>query len=124
MFRKLFKLSLAGLLFLNICGFAFIAASVADSQKIKQTFDVSYGDGLVAVKDALKASSIRFKKADINETTTQVRARYDDGTAVRIWIYKLSDSRIRIEVRVGTSENDMPQSQKLMDAIALCMPNK
>ncbi|MFA6350170.1 MAG: DUF3568 family protein [Candidatus Omnitrophota bacterium] len=121
MFRKALKLALAGFLFFNICGFAFIAAGVAESQKIKQTFNVSYGDALVAVKDALKTSDIHFKNAQITETVTKVRA-YAGDAGVRIWIYKLSESECRIEVRVGNSEEDMPESQKLMDAIALCVP--
>ncbi len=123
MFKKLLKLTFVGFLFFNVCGFAFVAANVADSQKIKQTFNVSYGDALVAVKDAFKTSNIHFKKAEINEEVTKVIAFAGDAS-VRIWIYKLSESECRIEVRVGNSEDDMPQSQKLMDVIALCLPNK
>jgi len=123
MFKKVLKLSLAVFLFFNICGFAFIAASVADAQKVKQTFNVSYGDAVTAVKDALRTSDMRFKKAKIDEDDARVIAHAGDDT-VRIWIYKLSDAECRIEVRVGNSENDMPKSQKLMDAIALCIPDK
>ena len=123
MLNKTLKLLLAVFILANIYGFAFVASQVAESHKIKQAFPVSEPQALEAVKGALQALSLRLDTIKEIEGLIKVKGKYADGRTIRIEIYKAEAGQSLISVRVGKNESGKPDAQKIMDAIALCIPS-
>ncbi len=114
MFKKIAVFISSGILLMNICGcVALIAGGVAGGAgtavwlagKLVQNVNAPLDRVVQAAKDSLE---FRNRTVTIKETISeghavaQIRSRETSGEKIRIDIHKISDTRSRIEVRVGT----------------------
>lgn len=119
MLKKLTVLVIAGLVYLNLCGFALIAAGVSEASKVRETIDVSYSKAIDMVKAAMISQGIELGKAVIQKEDARVRGAYPDGRSVSINIHRVSDIKTNVEVRVGKSEAGGEDAKKIIQAIIL-----
>jgi len=117
MFKKLLVLAVVGLISINVCGCTVVSAIVSEYSKAKQDLDVSYVKALDIVKEMFSVTGMKLKKAVIESNSARVTGIYIDGRTVRINIFKVSDDKCSIEVRVGMTEAGKKDAQKIMKAI-------
>jgi len=129
MFKKFAVFISSVILLLNICGcVALIAGSVAGgagtavwlSGKLVQNVDAPLERVEKAAKDSLE---FRNRAVVTKETifeghaVAQIRSRETSGERIRIDIHKLSDTRSRIEVRVGTIVSNKDAADRILKEI-------
>lgn len=102
---------------LNLCGCFATMAMVAQNSKVKQNLPVSYGEALDVVKVAIKTIDIRFEEAVIKGNVACVKGKYSDEKIVQIIISKVSENESLIAVRVGTSQADRKDAEKILKVI-------
>lgn len=119
MFKKLVMLVFAGFMFLNLCGFALIAAGVSEASKARETIDASYSKTIDMVKAAMISQGIELGKAVIKKDDARVKGSYPDGRSVNIFVHRVNDAKTSLEVRVGTSEAGKEDANKIIQAIIL-----
>jgi hypothetical protein len=129
MFKKFAVFISSVILLLNICGcVALIAGSVAGgagtavwlSGKLVQNVDAPLERVEKAAKDSLE---FRNRAVVTKETifeghaVAQIRSRETSGERIRIVNQKLSDTRSRIEVRVGTIVSNKDAADRILKEI-------
>lgn len=119
MLKKMAVLVIVGLMYLNLCGFALIAAGMSEASKIKETVNISYSKAIDMVKAAVISQGIELGNAVIKPDVTNVKGTYPDGKTVRIVINKISDTQCYIEIRVGRSDAGKEDARKILQAIIL-----
>lgn len=102
----------------NLSGCIILASRVAESQKVVRNFDATYGDCLVATKGAFSSLGLKFEKAVIDENSAKVIGKFDEEKTIRIEIIKAGDGLSTVKVRVGTSSDDKPSAEKIMEQIS------
>ena len=129
MFKKIAVGISSGILLMNICGcVALIAGSVAGgagtavwlSGKLVQNVNAPLDRVEKAAKDSLEfRNRTVVTKETISEghTVAQIRSRETSGERIRIDIHKLSDTRSRIEVRVGTIVSNKDAADRILKEI-------
>lgn len=117
MAKKLLLIITIAAICLNLSGCIFLAASLRETQKAKQEFNVSYIKSLENVKKALVSLGLKFEEAVIKPDIAVIKGRYIDGKIMYIEIFKINDSESRIAVRVGTSDAGKIEAEKIIKAI-------
>jgi len=120
MFKRTSLFLLMGFMAVNLCGCIMVAADMAEAEKASQVLNVSYGDAIDAVKCAFKTLNVEFEKATLDPDAARAKGKYVDGRTAHVEIFKTSDSRCKIVVRVGTSEAGKKDAQAILNAIAQC----
>ena len=105
------------LITITLSGCVMVAAQLAESEKVKQDFDLPYTRLLEATKEALNSLQIGFDKEGLEGDTVKISARYADGSTVHIVILRTSNTESSIEIRVGTSEAGKKAAQDILTAI-------
>lgn len=127
MFKKIAVFISSIILLINICGcVALLAGSVAGagtavwlSGKLTQAVDASLEQATQAAKDAVTPANFESatKESASGKIVVQIRSKNIAGEKIWIDIHKITESRSRIEVRVGTLVNDKPAAEKLLKKI-------
>jgi hypothetical protein len=129
MFKKFAVFISSVILLLNICGcVALIAGSVAGgagtavwlSGKLVQNVDAPLERVEKAAKDSLESRNravITKETISGGHAVAQIRSRETSGERIRIDIHKLSDTRSRIEVRVGTIVSNKDAADRILKEI-------
>jgi len=117
MFKKLILIIVLGMNCLNFSGCIFVAASLRETQKAKQDFNVSYIKALEIVKKALVSLNLKFEEAVIKPDVAVVKGKYTNEKTMYIEIFKISDNESRIAVRVGTSDAGKAEACKILEVI-------
>ncbi len=118
LFKRLFMFVLLGFIAVNFCGCIFFVASLAESYKAKQDFNISYSEGIDVVKETLISQGLKFEEAIIKPNIAVVKGKYSDERTMYIEIIKISDDECSIKIRVGTTEAGKKDAQELLEAIA------
>ncbi|MFH0855621.1 MAG: DUF3568 family protein [Candidatus Omnitrophota bacterium] len=117
------------ILLTNICGCAaLIVGSVAGgagtavwlSGKLVQYVDFPLDQVTRAAKDSLESDKITLiSKETISSghAVVQIRSRYASGERVRVDIHKITETRSRIEIRVGTLIGNKEAADKILKGI-------
>ena len=116
--KRLITFILAGFIFINFYGCAFIGSCVRQTYKVERSFDVSYPRAIDAVKDTLIDLNLKITKAVIEPERANVKARYDEEKFVYITLSKINENQTFIEVRVGTSETGKASAENILKSIA------
>jgi len=119
MFRKLGVLIIIGFVYLNLCGFALVAAGVSETSKVKETIDARYSKAVDMVKAAMISQGIELGKAVIEKEDTRIKGSYPDGRSVNIKLHRINEEKTGIEIRVGTSEAGSEDAKKIMQAVIM-----
>ncbi|MFA5007664.1 MAG: DUF3568 family protein [Candidatus Omnitrophota bacterium] len=117
MFKKISVLIVLGFISISFSGCIFVAASMRETQKAKQDFNVSYIKALEIVKKALVSLNLKFEEAVIKPDIAVVKGKYTNEKTMYIEVFKISDNESKIAVRVGTSDAGKIEAQKILDAI-------
>ncbi|MFA5177204.1 MAG: DUF3568 family protein [Candidatus Omnitrophota bacterium] len=128
MFRKLTAFFLIILLLLNIGGcIAVIAGGAAGgagtavwlSGKLTQYVNASLEQAVKAAKDALASPTLRIvmKETASGQAVAQIRGRDVGGEKVYIDIHKITATRSRMEVRVGTIVSNKAAADRILKKI-------
>ena len=124
MFKKAGLFLLAIILAMNMCGCAALVIGALGgigtatwfSGKLSAEVDASFEDTIEAVKSALKSMDLAVTKETTTKDITQIMTAYSDRTTTWIDIHPLTQSRSKIEIRVGVTGNKA-NSQKIMERI-------
>ena len=127
MFKKIAVFISSIILLINICGcVALLAGSVAGagtavwlSGKLTQAVDASLEQATQAAKDAVTPANFESatKESTSGKIVVQIRSKNIEGEKIWIDIHKITESRSRIEVRVGTLVSDKAAAEKLLKKI-------
>ena len=128
MFKKLAALLFLAVLLVNVCGcVALIAGGAAGgagtavwlSGKLTQYVNASLEQATQAAKDSLSSSSLRIvmKETASGQAVAQIRSRDAGGEKVYIDIHKITGTRSRIEVRVGTVISNKAAADRILKGI-------
>ncbi|MDD5196477.1 MAG: DUF3568 family protein [Candidatus Omnitrophota bacterium] len=128
MFKKLAALLFLIVLLVNVCGcVALIAGGAAGgagtavwlSGKLTQYINASLEQAIQAAKDSLSPSSLRIvmKETAPGQAVAQIRSRDVGGEKVYIDIHKITETRSRIEVRVGTIISNKAAADRILKGI-------
>ena len=117
MFKKILAFVISGIIVINFSGCLFVAASMRESQKAKQNFNVPYEKALEMVKKALISLDLEFEKAIVKPDIAVVKGKYTNEKTMYIEIFRISDNESEISVRVGTSDAGKIDAQKILEAI-------
>ncbi len=118
MAKKLVVLVLTSFISINFCGCVFLGNCFRQTYKVEQAFDVSYSKAIDAVKDTLIGLNLKIVKAVIEADRANIKARYDSEKFIYLTLFKINESRTRIEVRVGTSETGKAGAENILRSIA------
>jgi len=102
---------------LNFSGCLFVAASMRETQKAKQTFDIPYTKALEVVKKSLISLNLEFEEAVIKPDIAVVKGKYTNEKTMYIEIFRMSDNESQITVRVGTSDAGKADAKAVLQAI-------
>ncbi|MFA5063300.1 MAG: DUF3568 family protein [Candidatus Omnitrophota bacterium] len=117
------------ILLTNICGcVALIAGSVAGgagtavwlSGKLVQSVDFPLDQVAKAAKEYLESGKFALTSKETissGHAVVQIRSRYISGERVRIDIHKITETRSRIEIRVGTLMGNREAADKVLKGI-------
>lgn len=117
MFKKLSMLIISIIIAISFSGCLFFAASMRESQKVKQDFNIPYATALEIVKKALISLNLEFEEAIVNPDIAAVKGKYLDGQTMYIEIFRVNDNDSKISVRVGTSDAGKIDAQKVLETI-------
>jgi len=129
MFKKIAVFISSGILLMNICGcVALIAGGVAGgagtavwlSGKLTQNVNASLEQAEKAAKDSLEFRNLGIITKEIisgGHAVVQIRSREASGEKIRIDIHKITDTRSRIEVRVGTLVSNKDAADRVLKGI-------
>ncbi len=84
--------------------------------KLSQEVDRPFTKTVEAARKALHSFNLDIEKETMKEGVAQLISRYSDGRKVWIDVRGMSDSRSKIEVRVGAT-GDKGASRQLLDRI-------
>ncbi|MDD2927483.1 MAG: DUF3568 family protein [Candidatus Omnitrophica bacterium] len=128
MFKKLAAFLFLIVLLVNICGcVALVAGGAAGgagtavwlSGKLTQYVNASLEQATQAAKDSLPSFGLKIvmKEAASGPAVAQIRSRDVGGEKVYIDIHKITGTRSRIEVRVGTIISNRPAADRILKSI-------
>lgn len=129
MVRKICVFIFSSLLLVNLCGCAaLIVGSVAGgagtavwlSGKLVQNVDNPLEQVSKAAKDYLQFRNLSMVSKETiasGHSVVQIRSRETSGERIRIDIHKISDTRSRIEVRVGTLVSNKEAADRVLKGI-------
>jgi len=109
MVKKTTHLLLAAMLMMNLTGCFAIFAGVAGgagtavwlSGKLTQEFHASYQATIDATNSAIQGLNLKVVKEIHEDTVTQIKGSYTNGSEMWIDIHKVGDNSTKVEVRVG-----------------------
>lgn len=109
---------------LNLSGCLLLAAGVVGGAgtavwlggKLSQEVDSPFDKTVAASKKALQSFKLDIEKETKKEGVAQLISRYSDGRKVWIDVRGTSDTRSKIEVRVGAT-GDKGASREILDRI-------
>ena len=87
-------------------------------KELKLKWNVSYIQGLVLVKDALKSQPIQFERATLDKDSAKLKGNYADGGTVQIVITKISNSESSVTVNLGSSQTAKDEAKRMLEGIA------
>ena len=125
MFKKLAKLAILGIMTLNLCGCFLLLAGAAGgagtavwlSGKLTQEFHSPYQKTIDAAIKALDSLKLDIIKKTEEDTVTQLRSKYSDGSEMWIDIRKISQDSTKVEVRVGAVGGNKEAATKVLQTI-------
>jgi len=129
MLKKLGVFIFSVILLVNICGcVALIAGGVAGgagtavwlSGKLVQTVNAPLDQVTKAAKDSLEFNNLGIVTKETiaaGHTVVQIRSKETSGEKIRIDIHKITETRSRIEVRVGTLVSDKEAADRILKDI-------
>ena len=125
MLRAVFILIFSGLLLMNLCGCVPLLAGAAGgagtavwlSGKLSQEVNAPYKRTIKAVKSGLNSLKLDVVKETIDPNSAQIMSKYTDGKTIWVDVHRLSDSRSKIEVRVGAVNGDKEAENKIFKRI-------
>ncbi len=117
MLKKLALIITLGIICLNFSGCIFVAASLRETQKAKQDFNVPHTKALEIVKKALVSLNLKFEETVIKPDIAVVKGRYTNEKTMYVEIFKVSRNESRIAVRVGTSDAGKTDACKILEVI-------
>ncbi|MDP2830718.1 MAG: hypothetical protein Q8O02_00515 [Candidatus Omnitrophota bacterium] len=117
MFRKLSVLIIACFIIAGFCGCASIPGAVTEPKELKLKWNISYIQGLVMVKEALKTEKIQFGKAVIGKHAAELKGNFADGRILQIIISKISNTESSVAAHVANSQTPKEDGKKILEAI-------
>lgn len=129
MLKKLAVFILGVFVLLNLCGCAaLIIGSAAGgagtavwlSGKLTQYADVPFEQAIKAAKDYLQSANLRVmlkETISAGHSVAQIRSRDLSGERILIDIHKISETRSRLEVRVGTVVSNKEAADRILKGI-------
>lgn len=128
MIKKIAISIVSVILLANICGCAALIVGGAAggagtavwlSGKLTQYVNVPLEQVTGAAKDSLRSSSLRIvmKETASGQAVAQIRGRDVGGEKVYVDIHKITDTRSRIEVRVGTIISNKVAADRILKGI-------
>ena len=117
MLKKLLINFIFGTIIITFSGCIFVAASMRETQKAKQDFNVPYAKALEIVKKTLISLNLEFEEAIVKPDIAVVKGKYTNEKTMYIEIFRISDNESKISVRVGTSDAGKADAQKVLEAI-------
>ncbi|MDP3042717.1 MAG: hypothetical protein Q8N62_08375 [Candidatus Omnitrophota bacterium] len=118
MFSKLSVLFMACFIIAGFYGCASIPGAITEPKELKLKWNISYIQGLVMVKEALKTEQIQFGKAVIGKHAAELKGNFADGRTVQIVISKISNTESSVTARVANSLTAKEDGKKILEAIA------
>ncbi|MBU4252569.1 MAG: hypothetical protein KKC39_04625 [Candidatus Omnitrophica bacterium] len=117
MLRKLSVLFIACFIIAGFYGCASIPGPITEPKELKLKWNISYVQGLVMVKEALKTGQIKFEKAVIGKHTAELKGNFADGRTVQIIISKISNTESSVVAHVANSQTPKEDSKEILEAI-------
>jgi hypothetical protein len=117
MFKKISLLVISTIIAISFSGCVFVAASMRESHKAKQNFDLPYTTALEMTKKALISLDLEFEEAIIKPDIAVVKGKYTNKRTMYIEIFRISYNESEISVRVGTSAAGKIDAQKILETI-------
>ena len=128
MFKKIAVFIFSIMLLANLCGcVALIVGSAAGgagtavwlSGKLTQYVNASLDQVIKAAKDSLQSPSLKIvmKETASGQAVVQIRGRDVAGEKVYIDIHKITETRSRVEVRVGTVISNKAAADRILKGI-------
>ena len=128
MFKKIAVFIFSIMLLANLCGcVALIVGSAAGgagtavwlSGKLTQYVNASLDQVIKAAKDSLQSPSLKIvmKETASGQAVVQIRGRDVAGEKVYIDIHKITETRSRVEVRVGTIISNKAAADRILKGI-------
>ena len=128
MFKKIAVFIFSIMLLANLCGcVALIVGSAAGgagtavwlSGKLTQYVNASLDQVIKAAKDSLQSPSLKIvmKATASGQAVVQIRGRDVAGEKVYIDIHKITETRSRVEVRVGTVISNKAAADRILKGI-------
>ncbi len=124
MARNILRVVFGLVLAVNLCGCALLLAGAAGgagtafwlSGKLSDELNASYETAISATKKAIDSLGMQVDKEAKTDEVTQIRSEYTDGSEVWIDIRPLTQTTVKIEVRVGIKGNKAA-STKIIERI-------
>ena len=124
MFKKALMPIFLILFVVNTCGCVALLAGAAGAGgtavwlkgKIIQEVDASFDRTIKTVKSALKSLKLEVTKEIKKTDVAQIMSAYNDGKTIWIDVHKVSESKSRVEVRVGVM-GDEEAAQRILGKI-------
>ena len=107
-------MSLYGCLAIFAAGAGGAGTAVWLSGKLTQEVDAPYDRTVEAAKSALKSLRLEVTKETKEEKVAQIMSKYTDGKTIWIDVRYITDSRSKVEVRVGAVKGDQPAADKIL----------
>ena len=129
MFKKIAVSIFSVLLLINICGcFALIAGGAAGgvgtafwlSGKLIQYVNNPLEQTTKAAKDYLQSRNLALvikETISAGHSVVQIRSKETSGEKIRIDIHKITETRSRIEIRVGTLVSNKEAADRILKGI-------
>jgi len=129
MFKKLAVFIFSVILLVNICGcVALIAGGAAGgagtavwlSGKMTQYVNAPLEQVTKVAKDSLQSRNMAIMTKEVSSSghaVVQIRSREASGEKIRIDIHKITETRSRVEVRVGTIISNKEAADRILKGI-------
>jgi len=129
MFKKIAVFIFSVMLLVNICGcVALIAGGAAGgagtavwlSGKMTQYVNAPLEQVTKVAKDSLQSRNMAIMTKEVSSSghdVVQIRSREASGEKIRIDIHKITETRSRIEVRVGTIISNKEAADRILKGI-------
>ena len=125
MFKKTAVFVFSGFLLLNMYGcFALFAGAVGGagtaawlSGKLTQQVNAPYERTVGAIESALKSFNLVIVKEVKEADITTFRSNYTDGKEIWIDVKRITESSIKVEIRVGGVSSDKEACTKILNRI-------
>ena len=124
MIKKIFVSLIIVCLAISTSGCFYVLAGAAGGAgtagwlggKLSQEVEAPFEKTVAAAKRALESLKLDVEKETLKDEVAQLISKYSDGRQVWLDIHKVSESRSKIEVRVGAL-GDKAASRKILDTV-------